>query len=121
MTALLTLTDDTYSANNGDGRKRLYANISFTNPYSAGGELITQAYFGTKFDGARVIMVNPSVAAGPAAIAATGCARGDNASTAAFLLQFWNASTSTIGGLVDNTVNTASWSSVSVFVEMIGR
>ena len=40
MTALLTLTDDTYSANSGDGRKRVYGSVSLTTPYSSGGDVI---------------------------------------------------------------------------------
>lgn len=120
MTAVLTLTDDTYSANSGDGRKRLYGSISLTNPYSTGGELFSSlTYFNNKLDGGRVIMVNPSVAVNSAGIASTGILRGDNNSTTSFLLQFFNTITTQAGSFVDNT--TANLSNTTVFVELIGR
>jgi hypothetical protein len=119
MTALLTLTDDTYSANSGDSRKRIYATVSLTNPYTAGGELIASTLFANKLDGGRVIMVNPSVAVNSAGIASTGILRGDNASVTGFVLQFFNPITTQIAGFVDNTV--ANLSNVTCFVELIGR
>ncbi len=119
MTALLTLTDDIYSANGSDGRKRLYATLSLTNPYTATGEVITQAYFPNILDGARTIMVNPWVAVNSAGIASTGIARGTNASTSAFIFQFFNSITTQIAGFVDNTL--ANLNQVTCFIEMIGR
>lgn len=126
MTALLTLTDDTYSANSSDGRKRLYGSVSLTNPYTAGGELITTStYFGAsnaKLDGGNVMMVNPSVAIALAGVLATGKFRGDNSSTTTVALQFFNAGlsgTANAGLFVDNT--TANISAGTVFIELIGR
>lgn len=126
MTALLTLTDDVYSANNGDGRKRLYGNVSLTNPYTAGGETISfSTYFSggvAKFDGGVITMINPSVSATNAGIASTGKFRGDNSSTGSAVLQLWNTGltgTANAGLLVDNTV--ANLSSTTFFVELIGR
>jgi hypothetical protein len=119
MTALITLTDDTYSANSADGRKRLYATVSLTNPYTATGEVITNTYFNTCLDGGRVIMVNPWVAVNSAGIASTGTVRGDNKSTSSFILQFFNSITTQIAGFVDNTV--ANLNQVTCFVELIGR
>jgi len=121
MTATLTATDSTYNANGSDGRKRLYATISLTNPYTSGGESITTStYFGTVFDGGRVLAVNPSVSVTNAGIAHTGTFRSSNASTTTAVLQFFNVSLggSTAGMFVDNTV--ANLSSTTVFVEMIG-
>jgi len=124
MTALLTLTDDTYSANNGDGRKRIYGSVSLTNPYTTGGEVLTTtAYFPNKFDGGKVTMVNPSVAILMAGIAHTGTFRGDGSSTTAGVLQFMNVSLggSTAGTFVDNTVTGTTYAATTLFVEMIGR
>lgn len=123
MTTTVTLTDDTYSANGSDGRKRIYATISLTNPYTAGGEVITTStYFPNKPDGGKVIMVNPSVTIDNAGIANTGMFRGTNASTTSLLLQFTNAgltATSKAGLFVDNTV--ANLSGTTIFVELIGK
>lgn len=120
MTALLTLTDDNYSTGAIDGRKRLYATVSLTNPYSTGGESLTMStYFSSKLDGGRVIMVNPSVAVNSAGIASTGIFRGDNNSVTTAVLQFFNTITTQSGAFVDNTV--ANLSNVTVFVEIIGR
>jgi hypothetical protein len=122
MTLSITLTDDTYSANGSDGRKRIYATGSLTNPYSTGGETITTStYFGNVFDGGVVTMINPSVSILNAGIAQTGKFRGTNASTTSAVLQFFNVSLggSTAGTFVDNTV--ANLSSTTVYLEMIGR
>ncbi len=123
MTATVTLTDDTYSANGADGRKRIYAAISLTNPYTAGGETITTStYFPNRFDGGNVTMINPSVTADLAGIAASGVFRGTTASTTSALFQMFNGAlpgAATIGRWVDNTV--ANLSNTTVYVEMIGR
>lgn len=123
MTTTLTLTDDNISANGADGRKRIYATISLTNPYSTGGEVITTStYFPNKPDGGVVTMINPSVSIDNTGIASTGTFRGTNTSTTSLLLQFFNAgltATAKAGLFVDNTV--ANLSGTTIFVELIGR
>ncbi len=124
MTALVTLTDDTYSSNGSDGRKRIYATVSLTQPYTANGEVITTStYFPNKFDGGKVLMVNPSVALLNAGVAHTGTFRGDNSSTTSAVLQFYSISLggSTAGTFVDNTTTGSTYSGTTIFVEMIGR
>ena len=122
MTATLTIIDDTYSANGADGRKRIFATISLTNPYTAGGESITTStYFKTKVLGGSVTMVNPSVSAANAGIARTGTFRGDTTSTSTLLLQFWNtglSATANAGMFVDNTV--ANLSGTTIYMEAVG-
>ena len=122
MTAIVTLTDDTYSANGSDGRKRIYATVSLVNPYTASGEAITTStYFPNKFDGGTITMVNPSVTLVNAGVVSTGKFRGDNSSTTSAVLQFFSISLggSTAGTFVDNT--TTNLSNTTIFVEMIGR
>lgn len=122
MTTIVTLTDDRYSANGADGRQRIYASVSLVNPYTASGELITTStYFPNKFDGGKVLMVNPSVSLLNAGVAHTGTFRGDNSSTTNAVLQFFSISLggSTAGTFVDNT--TTSYSNTTIFIEMVGR
>ena len=122
MTATFTIIDDTYSANEASGKKRIFGTVSLTNPYTAGGEAITvSSYFKTKFLGGHVTMVQQSVAIANAGIAATGKFRGDTSSTTTAVLQFFNAGlsgTAQAGLFVDNTV--ANLSNTTCTVDMVG-
>jgi hypothetical protein len=123
MSVLVTILDDTYSANGADGRKRIFASVSLTNPYTANGESITTStYFKTKFLGGHVTSVSAAVTAANAGIAQTGTFRGDqNSTTAAVLFQMFNAGlpvTANAGLFVDNTV--ANLSNTTFTMEMIG-
>jgi len=122
MTTIVTLTDDTYSANGSDGRKRVYASISCVNPYTATGEVITNSWFPNKFDGGKVTAVNPSCTVDLAGIGNSGLFRTTAASTSTLTLQFLNTGlpfTAAVGRWVDNTV--ANLSTLTLQVEMIGR
>lgn len=123
MTTIVTLTDDTYSANSSDGRKRIYASISCVNPYSTGGESITTStYFPSKFDGGKVTAVNAAVNIDLVGSASTAVFRSTSASTSTALLQLLNVgltATTKAGLFVDNTV--ANISNLTFQVEMIGR
>ncbi len=122
MTATLTLTDDIYSTNTSDGNKTLYFNISLTNPYTAGGEIITvSSYFPNKVHGGQILMVNPSVAVANAGLASHSTFRGTNTSTTSVALQFFNVSLggATAGNFVDNTV--ANLSNTTVYGVLYGR
>lgn len=121
MTTTFTIVDDTYSANDTTGRKRIFGSASIGNPYTAGGESITvSSYFKTKFLGGQVVAINPSTSIQAAGIAHTGTLRADNSSITTVVLQLYNAGlggTSSAGIFVDSTANVQS---CTVFLELIG-
>lgn len=123
MSVTFTIIDDTYSANGADGRKHIFGTLSFTNPYTAGGESITvSSYFPNKFLGGRVTGVNASVTAANAGMIGTRSAfRADTSSTTTAVIQLFNdglTGTSSAGLAVDNTV--ANISGITCTVEMWG-
>lgn len=127
MTLTLTVIDDQYASNGGDGVKSLRLTGSFTNPYTAGGESVTlSSYFHatagstSKFLGGRVMAVNPSVSIDLAGVLATGVFRGDTSSTTTAVLQLFNAGlggTSKAGLFVDNTTANLSTGTVTLLVQ----
>lgn len=122
MTTIVTLTDDTFSANGGDGVKRIYASISCVNPYTATGEVLTNSWFPNKFHGGKVVAVNPSSTVDLAGIGNSAVFRTTSASTSTLTMQFLNTGlpvTAAVGRWVDNTV--ANISTLTVQVELIGR
>jgi hypothetical protein len=123
MSVLFTILDDTYSANNIDGKKRIFGTFSFTNPYTANGESVTvSTYFPNKFLGGHVTAVSAAVTAALAGVARSGTFRGDSSSTtSAVLFQMFQtglAATASAGLWVDNT--TANISATTCTVEMMG-
>lgn len=119
MTTTVTIIDNTYDSNIGSGRKQIFATVSCTNPYTAGGEAITvSSWFPNKFLGAGGAVYNPSVAITsifPAII------RADTSSVSTVKLQFLNAgltATANAGLFVDNTV--ANISNVTVYTQLWG-
>lgn len=123
MTATVTLIDNQYGdSNDATGKKRIFATVSLTNPYTSGGDSITvSSYFKTKFLAGYVGAVNPSVTAANAGIAHTGLIRADTSSTTTVVLQFWNTGltgTANAGLFVDNT--TANLSDTTLQVELVG-
>jgi hypothetical protein len=123
MSWAFTLIDDTFSANESSGRKRIFGTLSFVNPYTAAGELITSGalYFKTKWLGGKIINVSTAVTSALAGIAQTGTFRGDTSSFASVGLQFFQtglSGTANAGLWVDNT--TANISATTVYVEMNG-
>jgi hypothetical protein len=123
MSLTLTIIDDTYSANDGTGRKTVYFTGSLTNPYTAAGESLTSTsvYFKTKFLGGHVTAVNPSVTSALAGVARTGTFRADTSSLTLHVLQFFQtglSGTSSAGLWVDNT--TANLSATTFTVAMYG-
>lgn len=122
MTTTFTITDDIFFANESSGRKTVHGLLSCTNPYSAGGEVFnwqtgTLNFFKSKFYGARVVYINPSVPVGLAGLGATGTFRGDNSSIASALFQLFNSglsATATAGQWVDNTVSNISGLSIGI-------
>lgn len=123
MANTLTLTDDKYSANSADSRKRIYATLSVDNYVTGGIPIDVSSYFPTKFDGGRVLGCSLVTTIAKAGIAHTGMFRANNASTTAAappLLQFFNNSTGAGAALwVDNS--TTDLTGTSVLVELIGR
>jgi len=122
MTATFTIIDDPTSANGVDGRKRIFGTLSFTNPYTAGGDVFSlSTYFPSKFLGGRVTSVNPSVTAALAGLVTHATFRGDTSSTANGVIQLWSvglSATANAGNLVDNT--TANISGLTCNVELFG-
>jgi hypothetical protein len=108
MTLTLTVIDDQYQGNAGDGVKTIRFTGSFTNPYTAGGESVTlSTYFPHKFLGGNpAACINPSVAIALAGVGATAAFRGDPNTTLVAKVQLFNAGlsgTSSAGLFVDNT------------------
>ncbi len=122
MSIATTIIDDVYSGNADDGRKRLFYNVSLTNPYTAAGERITvSSIFPNKFLGGSLMSINQQVTAANAGIASTATFIGDASSTSVVLLQLFNAGlsgTASAGLFVDNTV--ANLSGTTFVVQMIG-
>lgn len=122
MTATVTIIDNTYDSNEGQGRKRIFATVSLTNPYTAGGESITvSSWFKAKFLGGNVTMVNPSVAIAAVGPMASAVLRADTSSYTTVLLQLLNnglGGTSAAGVWVDNTV--ANVSNSTCFISLVG-
>lgn len=122
MTLTLTIIDDKYSANDATGRKTLYFTGSFTNPYTAGGEIITvSSYFPNKWLGGAVESVDFNCSDANTGVARTGTFLGDANSTSVVALQLFNAGlsgTASAGLFVDNTV--ANLSGTTVTLRMTG-
>ncbi len=106
MTLTLTAIDDSQSANNADGTKTIRYTGSFTNPYTAGGEVITlSSIFKQKFLGGRVEMVHQDVAVGDAGMLASAVIRGNVTTTPTTCkVQLFNSAVVLNGRFVDNTV-----------------
>lgn len=122
MTTLFTITDDLFFANESSGRKYVFGLLSCTNPYSAGGELIsTAAYFKQKALGGKVVYIDPGVPIALAGVGATGTFRANTASYTGMLFQLFNAglsATANAGLFVDNT--TGNISGLSVGLQLMG-
>ena len=120
MTATFTIIDDVTSANGPDGRKRIFGTLSFTNPYTANGDLFSlSTYFPNKFLGGRVTAINPSSTIALAGLLAHATFRADSSSTATAVIQLLSTGLgSSFGGLVDNT--TANVSGLTCTVELFG-
>lgn len=118
MTATVTIIDSTYDSNNGAGRKDIYATVSMTNPYTAGGDSIdVSSWFPNKCLGGHQVMVKPTVAIALAGPAAMSVIRADTSSTSTVLLQLLNAGltgTSSAGLFVDNTVANISGTTLTL-------
>lgn len=122
MSVTFTIIDDSGSSNNADGKKRVYGTLSFTNPYTPNGELLTvSSYFPNKFLGGNVMAVGQSVTIANAGLVALAKFRGDTTSTTTAVIQLFNtglSATANAGLLVDNTV--ANISNITCLVEMVG-
>jgi len=122
MSVTFTIIDSSDTANNADGKKRVYGTLSFTNPYTASGESITvSSYFPHKFLGGEVKMINPSVSIANTGLVALAKFRGDSSSVTTAVIQLFNTGltgTANAGLLVDNTV--ANISNITCTVEMVG-
>ena len=123
MSTTLTVIDSTYTdVNDSTGKKRLFATLSLTNPYTTGGDLLTvSSYFPNKFLSMYVGSVQQNVSAANAGVARTATARGDTSGTTSIAIQLWNAglpTTSSAGLFVDNTVSNIS--NITFNVELIG-
>jgi len=122
MTATFTIIDGSGESNGSDGRKRIFGTLSFTNPYTAGGDVFSlSTYFPNKFLGGRVTSVNPSVTAALTGLVTHAAFRGDTSSTASAVIQLFSvglSATSSAGALVDNT--TANVSGLTCNVELFG-
>lgn len=121
MSVNFTLIDDTFSANESSGRKRIFGVLSFTNPYTAAGEVLTAVatFFKAKWLGGRVMSVRQDVPVSLAGLASTGTFRGDANSIASVVVQLFQGGLTTLSGTwVDNT--TANISGLTCNVEMNG-
>lgn len=120
MTATFTIIDGAVESNGADGRKRIFGTLSFTNPYTAGGDSFSlSTYFPNKFLGGRVTAVNASVAVGLAGAIAHSTFRADTSSTATAIIQFFAGGLTTLSGtFIDNT--TANISAATCTVELFG-
>ncbi len=122
MTLTLTVIDDQYGNNGGDGVKRMRFTGSFTNPYTAGGEAVTlTSYFKTKFLGGNpAAIINGNVAIALAGVGATARFRGDPNTTLAAKIQLFNAGlsgTAAAGLFVDNTTADLSTLTTTIHAE----
>lgn len=121
MSLTFTILDDTYSANDSTGRKRIFGTVSLTNPYTANGESFTvSTWFKTKFLGGHVTQVAAAVTTANAGIARTGTFRSDtNSVSAAVLFQMFQGGLTTLSGTwIDNT--TANLSNTTFTLELFG-
>lgn len=129
MTLTLTVIDDNYGNNTADGTKTARYTGSFTNPYTAGGEVIDMSALGgaggtlfpTKFLGGAIEAINASVAVNDAGTLAASAIRGGTSSTSSCVLQLFNcglSATNKAGLFVDNTV--ANISSYTATIRLTG-
>lgn len=120
MTAAFTIIDDSGSANGPDGRKRIFGTLSFTNPYTTGGDSFSlSTYFPHAFLGGRVVAVNPSVTVALAGSLAHSTFRADTTSTSTAVIQIFDGGLTTLSGtFVDHT--TANISGATCTVELFG-
>jgi len=122
MTATVTIIDNLYDSNDATGRKSIFATVSLTNPYTAGGELVTvSSWFKTKFLGGRVTAIEPSVAIAAVGAMALATIRADTSSYTTVKLQLLNVGltgTANAGLLVDSTV--ANTSNSTCTINLIG-
>lgn len=121
MSVTFTIIDTSDTCNNADGKKRIYGTLSFTNPYSTGGETFSVAtYFPNKFLGGVITSVQQSVSTDNSGIVSTGKFRGDATSTNAVIQLFdiGLSATTKAGLLVDNTV--ANISNITCNIELVG-
>lgn len=124
MSNLFTITGANFDANESSGRKVLHGTISFTNPYTASGEVIAAAgtYFKSTFFGGNVTYIRQDVAGASAqGRAVLAKFRADALSFSAPILALFDiglSGTAGAGGLVDCT--TPNISGLTVGVQMWG-
>lgn len=122
MSTTLTIIGSRLEGGNADQISRLRYTVSCTNPYTAGGEVITTLPFTKKFFGGKVLQVNPVCATNLAGAAANSAFRGDTSSTATIVLQLLQtglSGTASAGFWVDNT--TANISNLTFTMEVSGK
>lgn len=128
---LTALANGRYGSNALDGIKRVYYSCSGVNPYTTGGESLTNVStdFKVAFYGGKVLSVGPSVSAVATAIFMTSMLKGDSnscgnptSSTAASapVLQLFNTSIAAGGYLSDNTIS-GIMNNGTFVLEVIGR
>lgn len=122
MSLTLTIIGNRFEGGNADQISRLRYTGSFTNPYTAGGEVVTSLPFTKKIFGGKTLMVNPSVSTNLAGLAHNAIWRGDTSSTATIVLQLVQpglSGTASAGFYIDNT--TANISNLTCTFEMSGK
>lgn len=122
MTNTFTITGANVDTNESSGRKVLHGTLSFTNPYTASGEVIgaMSTYFKSLFFGGNVTYIDGAVSLVNCVGPVLSKFRGNSSSYAAPILQFFNVSLggSTAGTLVDHT--TANISNITVGIQAWG-
>jgi len=118
MSVTASIVNDAYSGVSGDQRRNIDWTLSFTNPYTANGEVtnIWSGYAKKQFLGAWVTMVKPTVTATLTSKAPTLTVWADTSSTNTVTIKLYSLplSGASMGELVDNSIANISGLTISM-------